>query len=202
MPSEERTTKSAERCDLHPANPSVARCDGCGRPLCLACATPVRGRVLGVECLAEALGPDSPLLEPAPPRLRMSRVEAFTGWALGLEVAATMLPWARFGEGSGPFGAWGRSFRWSMVAAVSAALGLALWLLSRALRRPPGRLSAWVQPLLASLMTAGSALALLRPPSFTHPWIGPWFALVAGLATLGVRISARLALAGAARERS
>lgn len=201
MPSEERTTKSAERCDQHPANPSVALCDGCGRPLCLPCATPVRGRVLGAECLAEALGPDSPLPEPAPARFRMSRAEAFTGWAFGLGVAATMLPWARFGEGSGPFGAWGRSFRWSMVAAASAAIGLALWLFSRALRRPIGRLGGWVETALAALMTVGSALALLRPPSFTHPWIGPWFALVAGLAALGARISVRRALAGGAPER-
>ena len=201
MPSEERTTKSGERCDQHPASPSVALCDGCGRPLCIVCATPVRGRVLGAECLAEALGPDSPLPEPAPPGFRMSRAEAFTGWAFGLGVAATLLPWARFGEGSGPFGAWGRSFRWSMVTAVAAAVGLALWLLTHALRRPPGRFGGWAQSLLASLMTAGSALALLRPPSFTHPWIGQWFALAAGLAALGARIRVRRALAEVAPER-
>lgn len=193
MPSDERTTKGAERCDLHPASPSVARCDGCGRPLCLSCATPVRGRVLGAECLADALGPDSPPPDPPPGRARPSVGEVLAGAAFALAVAATFLPWTRFGEGSGLFGAWGRSFRWSMVAAVAAVLGLAVWLLQRALHRPPGRLRTAVQTPLAVLVTVGAALAIVRPPSFTHAWIGPWLALVSGAVALAARLFERRA---------
>lgn len=180
----------------------MARCDGCGRPLCLSCAVPVRGRVLGTECLAEALGPDSLLPDPAPSRPRIPRAEALTGAAFALAVAATTLPWARFGEGSGPFGAWGRSFRWSMVSAVAAVLALAVWVLPRVLRRATGRMLIEAETVLALLVTVGAALAILRPPSFTHPWIGPWTTLVAGLGALAARVSGRRALAGVAHKRS
>jgi hypothetical protein len=202
VPSEERTTKSAERCDLHPGRASVARCDGCGRPLCLACATPVRGRVLGAECLAEALGPDSPAPDLGLPRSRMSRAEVLTGATFALAVAATLLPWARFGEGSGPFGAWSRSFRWSMVAAVAGALGLATWVLRSGLRRGSRGLGKWTATSLAGLVTAGSALAILNPPSFTRPWVGAWLALLSGLASLTVPLSARRTPGAGAAERS
>ena len=45
MPTEERTTKGTERCATHPSRNTVGICDVCGRPLCVECAVPVRGRV-------------------------------------------------------------------------------------------------------------------------------------------------------------
>ena len=65
MPTEERTTKGTERCATHPSRLTVGTCDVCGRPLCVECAVPVRGRVLGPECLSEVLGDDIPAT-PAP----------------------------------------------------------------------------------------------------------------------------------------
>jgi hypothetical protein len=88
-----------------------------------------------------------------------------------------------------------------MVAALPAVLGLSVWLLLRTVRRPQGRLGAWVETMLAALVTAGSALAILRPPSFTHAWIGQWLALAAGLVAIAARLSERRSLARAARER-
>src|SRR6266545_746437 len=74
VPVDEKSTKSGDRCDLHPASPSVAECQSCGRPLCLPCAVPVRGRVLGVECLEAALGPDSTVVGPRRDRRRARSV--------------------------------------------------------------------------------------------------------------------------------
>ena len=157
----------------------MAGCDGCGRPLCLACAVPVRGRVLGSECLAAALGSDVRQDEDVSSRAPWAAPWALTGAGFALSVAATILPWTRFGEGSGLFGAWGRTTRWSALATVAAVLGLGLWF---ALRKGVVRWS-WVavETALGAIVVLGAALAIVRPPPFTRPWIGPWFALGAGL---------------------
>jgi len=178
MPSDERL-KSAERCTVHPGSPSVARCDGCGRPLCLSCAVPIRGRILGSECLAAALGHDVRQDEDIPSRAPWAAPWALTGAGFALSVLATILPWTRFGEGSGLLGAWGRTTRWSVLATVAAVLGLGVWF---ALRRGAVRWS-WVavETALGAIIVLGAVLAIVRPPPFTRPWIGPWFALGAGL---------------------
>jgi hypothetical protein len=158
-------------------------CDGCGRRMCLACAIPVRGRTLGVECLATALGDEAPTgavgaRTPAGRRRTVARV--------GLVVAAvgTILPWSRFGPGSGPFGAWSAEPLWSMVAAIAATVGLVL-----AVTQPMARARsrAWDLACLvtALLLVVGSALALSRPPAFASPWLGPWVALLGGLLAAG-----------------
>jgi asparagine N-glycosylation enzyme membrane subunit Stt3 len=151
--------------------------------MCLACAVPVRGRTLGSECLATALGTEAPApevadREPGAPH----RAVALVG--LVLAAAATVLPWSRFGPGSGPFGAWSGDPLWSMVPAVSAAVGVAL-AATRAFAR--GRPLAWDVVCLAIglLVVAGSILALARPPAFAAPWLGPWIALAGGLITAG-----------------
>lgn len=193
MPSDERV-KSAERCTVHPGNPSVARCDGCGRPLCLACAVPVRGRVLGSECLAAALGPDVRQDEDVSSRAPWAAPWALTGAGFALSVVATILPWTRFGEGSGLFGAWGRTTRWSALATVAAVLGLGLWF---ALRKGVVRWS-WVavETALGAIVVLGAVLAIVRPPPFTRPWIGPWFALGPGLLSCAAAWTTRRRIRG------
>jgi hypothetical protein len=179
VPSDEKSTKSSERCDLHPASLSVARCDSCGRPLCLACAVPVRGRVLGVECLEEALGPGLPT-DVLPTTERWTLPWRIVGLAFAVAGGATLLPWTRFGEGSHPFGAWGGTAQWSVLAAIAAALGLAVWLAMRGLRIRPHPPWAIVESVLGAAVTVGATLATLRPPPFTRPWLGPWIAIPSG----------------------
>ena len=189
MPSDEQITRSAERCDLHPRVPSVGRCDGCGRPLCLSCAIPVRGRLLGHECLVEELGADAPRQDAGPGRQRDLR-QTVAGAAFAVATLSTVLPWSRFGEGAGIFGAWGRDPRWSLLAAVAAVAGLLLWAARRryGLERP-----AWgyVLATLGALVAVGALLAVLRPPSFTRVWFAPWIAIPAGIAALTASIPAR-----------
>lgn len=167
----------------------MARCDGCGRELCLACAIPVRGRTLGTECLASALGPHTALADVAPGEPgRAARTLARASFALA--VLATVLPWSRFGAGSEPFGAWSRTASWSMLAALAAVAGL---LISIGRRPSPNGRPAW-DALLAvtgALVAAASVLALLRPPPFTSPWLGPWVAMLGGLVAAGASAAAR-----------
>jgi hypothetical protein len=174
MPPE--TTKSAERCQDHPGSPSVARCASCGRTLCIACAVPVRGTVLGPECLppevaAEARA-DGSGRTPMPVWWRA------TGAALLVLMVATGFPWTRFGTASGWFGAWGTPLRWSTVTAVAASLALLVWLV----RRRPGRATAWAVAALSIVAAAGAQLAIINPPPFTRASAAPWVALVAGVA--------------------
>lgn len=196
MPADERTTRTPERCSLHPDSPSVARCAACGRPLCLTCVTPVRGLSLGSECLAGVLGPDAPAQAPRNGRGAGSARWDVVGVAFGVAVLASLLPWSRFGEGSGPFGAWGQSPRWSLIAAVAAVAGLGVWLVLRLSQRRP--MPPWdlVEVVLAALVAGGALLALVRPPSFTRPWIGAWVAAAAGVVALVVALSARTASRG------
>jgi len=159
----------------------VAGCDSCGRPLCLTCATPVRGRVLGVECLTAALGPDAVPEDAVRVRRPSSPFGTLTGVAFGLGLAATVLPWSRFGIGAEAFGAWGRTVRWSILAGGAAAAGAALWLALRVWRPAP---RAWMRValgLLGGISAVGALLAVLRPPPFTRTWIGAWVAVGAGL---------------------
>jgi hypothetical protein len=189
---QEPTTRSSERCDLHPGSPSVATCDGCGRPLCLACAVPVRGSVLGAECLAEVLGPGlGP--EPSPPPDRGRFLWAVIGIAFAISAVASLLPWTRFGEGSGLFGAWGRHAEWSLLAAVAATTGLAAWLVASRSASRARRLWVAVEAALGAAVFLGAALAAVHPPPFTRPWVGTWGACIGGAIALGAAI-ARLRL--------
>jgi hypothetical protein len=178
VPSDDRSTRITERCHLHPARPAVARCDECGRPLCLPCAVPVRGRVLGPDCLWTVLGAEEVPVVRVPDPISLPR--AVAGAAFAVAVLASLLPWSRFGMGSGALGAWGREPHWSLLAGVAAAIGFAVWF-SRALVRPADG-SAWdiAMTALGAIVTLGTTLALLNPPPFTKPWLGPWVALPAG----------------------
>jgi hypothetical protein len=177
MPTEERTTKGAERCATHPSRLTVGVCDVCGRPLCVECAVPVRGRVLGVECLSEVLGSDIPESTPPRPWRRIrSPADRVTGALLAVAALATLLPWTRFSTGSGFAGAWTFDVRWSMLAACAAVIGLGAWL---ALGRRPS-IARTAAILSGALVVVGSLLAALNPPPFTKPALAPWIGLAAG----------------------
>jgi hypothetical protein len=182
------------RCETHPGRPAVGRCESCGRLLCIGCAIPVRGQLLGPECVGEVLGPDV-VREAAPPARRIRRPGlGVAGLGFAGALAASALPWSnRFSShDSGLFGGWGFSPpSWSLVAAVAAAVGGAAWV---AARWRPGRAEAirWALLALAALVAAGSVLYLLAPPPFSHPWLGPWVALAAAVAAFaGVLWDAR-----------
>ena len=140
----------------------------------------MRGEVLGPECVGSVtgLGPrDEPEL---PSALDHHPAFLLTGLAFLVAAAGTVLPWSApsYSHFTGLFGGWGFSpLAWSLVAALSAVAGLALWI---ALARRPaiGSLTA-VLPVLAGLGTAGAVLYILWPPFATHPWLGPWVSVVA-----------------------
>jgi hypothetical protein len=177
MPTEERTTKGAERCATHPSRLTVGTCDVCGRPLCIQCAVPVRGRVLGAECLAEVLGKEVPATTPPRPWRRLrSPADRVAGACLAVAVLATLLPWTRFSTGSGFAGAWTFDIRWSMLAASASVIGLASWLAFG--RRPSVTRTATV--VAGTVVVVGSLLAALNPPPFTKPALAPWIGLAAG----------------------
>jgi hypothetical protein len=181
MATGERTARAS--CELHPRSPSVARCDVCGRDLCLTCAVPVRGRVIGPECLPQVLGPEDLGELPSRPRPRRTLLWLSSA-AFVVALVSTLLPWTRFGTGSGSFGAWSASFRWSLIAVGGAGGGTLLAIVLVLRGRPVGRFSAAALAGLAVVVAAGAVLHALRPPSFTHASLGPWVALVAAAAGL------------------
>ena len=179
MPTEERTTKGTERCATHPSRLTVGTCDVCGRPLCIECAVPVRGRVLGPECLSEVLGDDIPATPtPRPWRRSPSPIDRMVGASLAVAALATLFPWTRFSTGSGFAGAWALEVRWSMLTASTAVIGLVLWLAFG--RR--ARVARAIAIVTGTLVAVGSLLAALNPPPFTKPALAPWISLAAGAA--------------------
>ena len=102
MPIDERGVKGAERCATHPTRATAATCEVCGRPLCVECAVPVRGRVMGVECLSEVLGEEVAVAAPLPTWRRRgirSRTDAGIGAFIAVTALVTLLPWTKFGTG-------------------------------------------------------------------------------------------------------
>jgi hypothetical protein len=139
--------------------------------------------VYGSECLPQVLGDDVPT--PAPSSLRarpsvgvMASTAAFVLAALG-----TTLPWTRFQEGSGPFGAWGLSPRWSLLTVAGCVAGLVASVL--AWRGGNGTVLSALR-VSAILVVLGATLAIARPPAFAPPWLGPWVSLVGGIAAVGL----------------
>jgi hypothetical protein len=189
MPTEERVVKGVERCANHPSRPTVATCELCGRPLCVECAVPVRGRVLGIECLSEVLGDDTPTSPPLRTwRRHRSPIDRVIGASLAVAVFVTLLPWTRFGTGSGFGGAWAIDRRWSMLAACAAVLTFVAWFgLGRR-----ATVARAVAILGGPLIAAGSLLAALNPPPFTKPALAPWIALAAGVVATTAGTRARI----------
>ncbi len=153
--------------------------------MCLSCAVPVRGKVFGAECLKSALGPDAPVDSVVP--VPSGRGEwAAIGVGFAVAATSTALPWSRFGDGSTAFGAWALSPRWSMLAALSAVVGLLAWLFLRMRADRLGLASGVTLGVFAVLETMGAALAIANPPPFSEPAAAAWIALGAGtLGTIG-----------------
>jgi len=179
VPTDERATKHEERCDIHTGSSSVARCEVCDRPLCIRCALPVRGLVYGVECLPEDVGarPDT-----LPGRERLTPTTKVMGTALAVALTSTVLPWTRFGTGSGLFGAWSSSAPWSLLAAAASALGLAWWVARATRGRGVEGRAAWGFVLIGLVGAAASLLALAAPPTFTKASLAPWIGFACSLA--------------------
>ena len=173
MPSEERPTKVAERCEVHPNRAAAVHCAECDRPVCIRCAVPVRGRVLGPECLRAALGDEAPP-EPTPKRARRPTVELVAGVAFCAAAVLTLFPWTRFATGSGFAGAWASDLRWSMLAATTAVGGAVSWAVGRGTRPFPLR----AQIVLGLLGALGAGMAIAHPPPFKQASISPVVALV------------------------
>lgn len=192
VPVEERTSRT-DRCTQHPGAASVARCDGCGRSLCLTCAIPVRGLVLGTECLAQVLGEDAPVDEPSDTRRLGAPAIAFL-----VATTATVAPWTTLGDGSGPLGAWSRSPRWSLLAALAAVAGVLVEAVAR--RLAIGTVARDVADIVLGLAVfAGSVLAWFRPPFPADSVATPWIAAAAGAIAAA---AAAVDLRGHVRRRS
>ena len=181
MPTE--TTKGTERCEMHPGSVSVARCSRCDRTLCIACAVPVRGVVLGLECLPQdvATGTET-ASERRRPRSAWWRA---VGAGLAILLGSTALPWTRFGAASGWFGAWGSPLRWSTLAALTALLAFLIWIRQRS----PGSVVAWSVAVLAIAAAVSAELAISNPPPFTRASVAPWVAHVAGTAAAALAVA-------------
>ena len=175
------------RCSTHPTEIAVASCDVCERELCLACAIPVRGRVVGPECLA-ALVEDAPDQPPAAPAPR-PRGDWFALSGFVIVLIASIFPWARYGETTGFGQAW--TLHWSLLSVVAGAAGVAAVIVVRR-RRVEAMLAASGYAALAALVILGAALHAIHPPPITDTagtW--PWrFAM----------FGAALVLIGAARK--
>jgi hypothetical protein len=191
----DKATPVRARCHAHPGVAAVAYCDVCGRALCLECAVPVRGEVVGTECLATVLPESSPANHSPPPQPRRTIPDRVALGALALAAVATLLPWTQFGTGSRPFGAWGFSplRHASAVGPLAAAAVLALWLASRPHAPWAERYRMAIAAGLGTLVVAFSFLALVHPAPFTRGNASPFLALTGGLvAALAWPVWARL----------
>ena len=174
------------RCATHPGAQQVGSCEVCGRSLCINCAVPVRGSLLGSECLASVLE-DSP-----PPHRVDSRESPLGSWlaaaGFGLVLLLSVLPWSRYGNSSGIFGAWRP--HWSLVAVLAAVGGVltALWL-----RRLVDRsVEIAMYAGFALLVAIGAMLHAAHPPLLSKAALPPWLSLIgAALALAGAYAKAR-----------
>jgi hypothetical protein len=170
-----RTDEHYGRCAHHPARTAVDRCDRCGEPVCLACAVPVRGRVLGPGCIAEELGDPALMEPPEPDRALMGPAIAVAGAVAA--VLSTAGPWTRTGAGDRIMGAWVPDLRWSMIAAAAAVLLIPT---SWHLRGRDRRSDAVAVSVLGVVVATASILAIVFPPTFQAASWGPWTALAGG----------------------
>jgi hypothetical protein len=176
----DRAATKASRCLHHPALPRATACDVCGVPLCLSCAVPVRGNVVGPECLGTVLEDSAGPVAPSTPRRSRTDLLAVAGF--GVVVLLSIVPWHHSLETPGFFGAW--TLHWSLVAVLGAALGLAGSVAN--LRRPRDpRLEATLQVGLGLVVGMAAMLHFQRPPPLSSPSVAPIFAMIgAGLAVL------------------
>ncbi|HEX5954744.1 MAG TPA: hypothetical protein VFY37_02315, partial [Solirubrobacterales bacterium] len=93
-------------------------------------------------------------------------------------------------------GAWGLTAWWSMVAGIAAIAGLTLTL---AQLRQRLRTLGWdaAATALGAVVAIAAVAAVLFPPTFSRPWLGPWVAAAAGVVACGASL-----VAARAAERS
>ena len=166
----------------------------CGRALCLTCATPVRGDLVGPECLSAVLDEIPP---PAPVPIR---VPAAANWLVmggfGLIVVLSIFPWSRYGDSSGYLEAWGVHWSLLAVAAGLAGFAAALWLA----RRPADpRIETALYAGLAVVVAIAAVLHLRRPPPLSASGVAPLIAIVAALIALAGAVMRFRALRAATR---
>ena len=182
------------RCANHPAVAQVASCDVCGRPLCVACAVPVRGSVVGPECVGEVL-PDVP--EPAVPERPRSWGRRATVAGFALVLVASIRPWAGYGDASGSMEAW--TVHWSLLAVAASLAGLvALYAFRR--RRSDPLVEAGVVLVLAAAALLGTALHGYHPPPLSTAVTTGWALGVLGSAIAFVGACATMLRAFAPAE--
>jgi hypothetical protein len=183
--SDDRDDATHERCIHHPSKAAIARCDACEKPVCMTCAVPVRGRVLGPECLGSELGEPAVTTVPEPDRALAGSWVAVAGAVLALVATAGL--WTRTGAGDRLLGAWVPSLRWSMVAALAAAflLPAAWWFRARGTRT-----GAALVILGGTTVAVASVLAIAFPPTFQVASWGPWVAATGGSIAVGGAIAA------------
>ncbi|MGH2682608.1 MAG: hypothetical protein ACRDIX_05175 [Actinomycetota bacterium] len=184
MASDQKVTES-RWCGIHPDRKAVEHCGECGRAACLACAVPVRGRVLCTECARRVVGEPAP--PPAPARGPASRIlDVGAASLLGVAFLGTLLPWQRFGTLTGAFSAWRLSNPWPFLSSVLiliATLGAAAVLL----RWPPLlRYSAPAYAVAAAMAAAAVGVALLRAPGFTSHTPAPYVVLIGAVGAAAV----------------
>jgi hypothetical protein len=147
--------------------------------------------VFGAECLSEVLGADAPSETVDGSRTPDTRIRRIGRIGFAAAVLATALPWSRFGPGSEAFGAWGQTAWWSMISGVAAIAGLAL---TFAQLGPGLRTPRWdaVAATLGAVVALAALVAVLFPPAFSRPWLGPWVAVSAGVvACVGSLVAGR-----------
>ncbi len=164
------------RCWTHPSAVAVSTCAVCGRGLCIACAIPARGQVVGPECVSAVVEDLPP--QPAPPAPARPRGDLLALAGFVLVLAVSFFPWSRFGVASGFTDAW--RLHWSLLALASAVVGVTIVML---LWR--GRLGGQVASLLIVVMAAGVAVGAIlhatRPPPTSNAAVTlPWRVAVAG----------------------
>ena len=181
---EEQTAARPGRCANHPAVALVGTCEVCGRALCIACAVPVRGRLIGPECLSEIL---EDVVSPQP----LSRPVRPTGDRLallgfGLVIVLSALPWSRFGDTPRYFGAW--AVHWSLLAAVGGLGGLGAALIGRYRSIDP-RLETAAYAVFAIVIGVGAVFHYRHPPLLSDSTVWPLVAVLgAALALLGAMV--------------
>lgn len=165
-------------------------CDVCGRPLCVVCAIPVRGAMVGPECLPAVLEDVPPAARlPSPIRPRGGKV-ALIGF--GLAAVVTILPWSRFGDSSRYLGAW--TPHWSLIAALAGVAGFAFALYVTYRPLDP-RIEAATYGFLGLVIVVAAAIQHRHPPILSEATHWPWVAILGGiLAILGAVLKARAVL--------
>jgi len=162
----------------------------------MACAIPVRGRLLGAECLGNIVE-DPPPIPSAPAPIH--RGDGLALFGFGIVVLLSLFPWSRFGEGAGFLQAW--RGHWSLVAVLGAVAGaiLAWRMRSTGIRRP--WLEAAAYGVLAVMVAASSILYWRHPPVLTRASLVPRLALLGAAVALAGGVSKAWAAWQADRHR-